>query len=295
MPSTATSELRRAVGRVGVWLFGRAMEADAPAIGRRIEGLGYPTLWVGGGNTNPAALARLDDVLRGSERLIVATGITSIWAWEPAELARRAGELAAGNGRFVLGLGVSHQPLVEHLGRRYERPYSAMAAYLDELDAAGGDVPVVLAALGDKMLTLSRDRSAGAHPYFTPVEHTARARRVLGAEPLLAPELAVVLDEDPVTARATARAYAERYLALPNYAQNLLRLGYSADDLAGGGSDRLVDAVIAWGSAAAIAERVRAHLDAGADHVCIQPLAPDGEMDFDALGELAPLLLGAGR
>lgn len=289
----------RSLGRVGVWLFGRAMDEDAPGIGRRLEALGYRALWVGGGNTNPGALHRLAEVLSATDQLVVATGIASIWAWEPEVLAERARALAsAGAGRFVLGLGVSHAPLVEHLGRRYEKPFSAMTAYLTALEPAlggAGAPPVVLAALGDKMLGLARERTAGAHPYFTPVEHTAHARDVLGDKVLLAPELAVVLDDDPVTARATARAYMERYLGHPNYTNNLHRLGYGAADLAGGGSDHLVDAIVAWGGPEQIAARVRAHLEAGADHVCIQPLSASGDMDYDALEELAPLVLGGAR
>ncbi len=292
-------EVADALGRVGVWLFGRAMGEEAPAFARRIEGLGYGALWVGGGNTNDGAFERLGGLLGGTDRLVVATGITSIWAWQPAALATRSAELAAAGGdRFVLGLGVSHAPLVEHLGRRYERPFQTMVDFLDALVPAlsgPGAPPVVLAALGDRMLALSAERAAGAHPYFTPVSHTAHARALLGAEPLLAPELAVVLDEDPVTARATARAYMARYLGHPNYARNLARLGFRDADLASGGSDRLVDDIVAWGAPERIAARVREHLDAGADHVCIQPLAASGDTDEEALATLAPLLVGDRR
>lgn len=295
MAAATGREVAGALGRVGVWLFGRAMEDDAAEFARRIEQLGYGALWVGGGNTNAGAFDRLAALTGATQRLSVVTGITSIWAWEPGELAGRSAALASKSaGRFVLGLGVSHAHLVEHLGKVYARPFSAMVDYLEALqpalDAAGG-APVVLAALGDKMLTFSAQRSAGAHPYFTPVSHTAHARAVLGPEPLLGVELAFVLDDDPVTARATARQYMEHYLVLPNYAGNLARFGFGEADLAAGGSDRLVDEIVAWGTPEQVAARVAAHLDAGADHVCIQPLSATGRRDDDALAALAPLLV----
>ena len=295
----STAPVASAVGTVGVWLFGAAFDTDPAGVASRVERLGYGALWVGGGNTKPSAFARIEAALAGSTTLVLATGIASIWAWEPAELARQARSIALGHpGRFLLGLGVSHAPLVEHLGLSYERPYSAMERFLADLAAATADergpqVPLALAALGDKMLALSGRESVGAHPYFVPVEHTRHAREVLGAGPLLAPELAVVAETDPSAARAVARGYMQRYLALPNYAGNLLRLGYLDEDLADGGSDRLVDAIVAWGSPSDIATRVREHLDAGADHVCIQPLAPGGSVDYEALEALAPLLVAA--
>lgn len=286
-----------ALGRVGVWLFGAAFDANPAGVASRLEHLGYRALWVGGGNTKPSAFARIEAALAGSSTLVLATGITSIWAWDPAELARQARAIELGHpGRFLLGLGVSHAPLVEHLGRRYERPYSVMERFLGDLATAsahGPHVPLALAALGDKMLALSGRESAGAHPYFVPVEHTRHAREVLGPGPLLAPELAVVAETDPFAARAVARQYMERYLNLPNYAGNLSRLGYVDEDFANGGSDRLVDAIVAWGSPSDIAARVHAHLDAGADHVCIQPLAAGGAVDYAALETLAPLLVAA--
>jgi probable F420-dependent oxidoreductase len=186
---------------------------------------------------------------------------------------------AAHPGRFLLGLGVSHALLIEADGsRRYENPMAVMSAYLDALDGAPEPVRAderALAALGPKMLELARDRSVGAHPYLVDPTHTARARAVLGPGPLLAPEQKVVLDTDPATARATARATLGRFFDLPNYTRNLRRLGYRDDDLSGGGSDRLVDGLFAWGGAASVCERVREHLDAGADHVCIQVLSGD--------------------
>ena len=193
-------------------------------------------------------------------------------------------------GRFVLGLGASHAPLVEN----YTRPYSRMVAYLDTLDVAGPEVGKdrrMLAALGPRMLELARDRAAGAHPYFVPVEHTAHARTILGKGPLLAPEVTVVLESDPTTARNLARTFTAGYLTLPNYANNLRRLGFGDEDLAGGGSDRLVDAVVAWGDVDAVASRVQEHRAAGADHVCIQVLPIRDSFPVTAYRELAPALL----
>jgi probable F420-dependent oxidoreductase len=202
-------------------------------------------------------------------------------------------------GRFVLGIGVSHAPAVAVRGASYGKPVTAMRAYLDAMAEAQyrpppppEDAPVLLAALGPRMLELARDRTRGAHPYFVPVEHTVRAREILGAGSLLAPEQAVVLETDPARAREVAREHVRVYLALDNYRRSLLRLGFGEDDVAGDGSDRLVDAVVAWGDVEAVASRVRAHLEAGADHVCVQVLgAPPGELPLPALRELAPALV----
>lgn len=288
-------------GPVGVWLtrVGLVGAVEARAAASEIERLGYGTLWIGEGATNKEVLSNAGILLAGTSTLAIATGIASIYARDP--YAARAGSQALGEaypGRFLLGLGVSHATIVTGRGHEYAGPVSAMRAYLDGMDAADyrgpladPPVPIMLAALRPRMLELARDRSAGAHPYFTPVEHTRRARAVLGAGPLLAPELMVVLDEDPVTARAMARTNMRSYLALPNYANNLLDLGYTEADLAEGGSDRLVDDLIAWGSPSDIAARVREHLDAGADHVCIQPLAKTLDRAIADLGVLAPVLL----
>lgn len=299
-PGAGATGWREALGRIGVWTPPGAIAQDPGGFGLRLERLGYGALWVGGGNADAKAFDLLERVLSATERLVVATGITSIWAWEPAALAERAAALEAAHpGRFVLGLGVSHAPLVERLGRRYEHPFQAMVGFLTGLDDAeasnAGDrlpaPPRVLAALGPRMLGLSRDRSEGAHPYLTPPEHTERARDILGAAPLLAPEQALVLEDEPSRARATARAYLERYLDSANYRANFGRLGYLEDDFAGQGSDRLVDALVAHGSPGEVASRVRAHLEAGADHVCVLPLAHGGGIDAGALEVLAPLLL----
>jgi probable F420-dependent oxidoreductase len=182
-------------------------------------------------------------------------------------------------GRFVLGIGASHAPLVDD----YSRPYSRMVAYLDDLDELDTPVPPdrrVLAALGPRMLELSAQRAAGAHPYFVPVEHTAYARAILGPGPVLAPEVAVVLETDPVAARASAREYARTYLGLPNYTQNLRTFGFGDEDIDGSGSDRLIDAVIPWGDASTIADRILEHHDAGADHVCLQVISVPGRDGF---------------
>lgn len=296
-----TTSWRGALGQVGVWISGGALGSDPAGLAIRVEALGYGALWVGGGNADDTAFDQIELALAGTSSLVLATGIANIWAWEPAELADRVATLERSYpGRFVLGLGVSHAPLVEGLGRRYERPLEAMVHFLDGLDAIIGeasratnapDPPVVLAALGQRMLELSRDRSAGAHPYLTTPKHTELARRVLGDGPLLAPEQACVLDDDTDRARVTARAYLARYLRLPNYRGNLERLSYSDEDLAGSGSDRLVDDIVPHGTVEHVASRVRAHLSAGADHVCIQPLAHGGGTDEGAIEALATLLV----
>ena len=241
-------------------------------------------------------------LLAATRRLPIATGITNMWGRDALAMASAQKTLSeAFPDRFVLGIGVSHAPLVEGLrGHRYERPLSAMRDYLDAMDRAPYMSPApakptvrVLGALAPKMLALAAERSAGAHPYFVPVEHTAAAREILGAGPLLAPEQAVVLETDAEKARLIARAHMATYLGLPNYVNNLRRLGFSDGDLAGGGSDRLVDAIVAWGDVEAIVRRVADHHAAGADHVCIQVLGADGAgVPLAEWRELAPALLG---
>jgi probable F420-dependent oxidoreductase len=223
----------------------------------------------------------------------VASGIVSVWQ-APASVAADAVTRleAAYPGRFLLGLGASHAALVEN----YSRPYSRVVEYLDALDALTPTVDKdrrIIAALGPRMLSLAGSRASGAHPYFVPVEHTAMARQVLGSGSLLAPEVTVVLERDPDTARQRAKGFTAGYLSLPNYANNLRSLGYSEDDLKDGGSNRLVDAVVSWGSVDAVASRIREHHAAGADHVCIQVI-PDatGALPLAEYRELAPALLG---
>lgn len=286
------------LGRIGVW--SNELRLDDPARGDEIgaaaaelEELGYGTLWAGGS----PAVSQAEHLLAATRRVRVGTSILSIWQHPAARVAAAYARLApAARERFVLGLGVSHRHMVEG----YARPYSAMKAYLDELDATP-DGPHAdrrtLAALGPRMLGLARDRAAGAVPYLVTAEHTARAREALGTGPLLAPELKVVLDDDLASARRSARDYLAFYLPMPNYTNNLLRLGFTERDFEGDGSDRLLDAVFALGDASAIRTRVDAFLKAGADHVAIQVvLAPArrkaGELpvaEWRTLAETLPL------
>jgi probable F420-dependent oxidoreductase len=308
---------RLPLGRVGAWVPGFACRglSECGDLAARIEELGIRTLWVGGGNRDADAFAQRAAMLAATRHLVVATGIVNIWAWDPAALhAETASIEDAYPGRLLLGLGVSHRPLVEQRGRNYDRPLAAMRAYLDALDAldalddldplddldsaARGAVaaavpdapPRVLAALGTRMLELARDRTAGAHPYLVTPVHTAMARRVLGPDPLLAPELAVVVNSQPDDARRIGREYLTSYLSLPNYVDNFRRLGFAESDFAGGGSDRLVDAVVPSGDAEAVARRVNEHFDAGADHVCVQPMGAGRAIDVKGLEELLAAL-----
>jgi probable F420-dependent oxidoreductase len=279
-----TDELRQALGRAGIWMPPPARIGLEPeAFARAIEEAGFGSVWIPGVNA-AADLEALESLLAATERLVVASGVASVWTWAPEALAAGADRMAGRYpGRFVLGLGVSHAPLVEAAGQAYTRPLAKMRQFLDELPA--GRAPVVLAALGPKMLELSRDRALGAHPYFSPPEHTAFSRSVLGAAPLLVPEQAVSL-ADGGAGRAAGRAYAKYYLQLPNYVSNLRRFGFGDDDFANGGSERLISTIIPAGPEA-LAARVREHLDAGADHVVIQPVAETGFFAATDLGELA--------
>ena len=271
------------LGRIGIWSrqlrFGDpARSADAAA---EVEALGYGAIWLPGGAAEsyfPLASA----LLAATRTCTVASGILSVWTNPPDQVAAAHARLSAAHpGRALLGLGVSHAHLVEtQTGRRYEHPLSVMRTYLDDLNATGAPPArdeLVLAALGPRMLALSRDRSLGAHPYFVSPAHTSLARDVLGPGPLLAPEQAVVLETDPSRARALARGHMETYLRAPNYVKNLLRIGYDATDIADGGSDRLVDAIVAWGDTEAVRRRIDEHFAAGADHVCLQVITTDRE------------------
>ncbi|MFH8631292.1 LLM class F420-dependent oxidoreductase [Streptomyces lydicus] len=291
------------IGRIGVWHggLGRIPAATARRAAAEIEQLGYGALWFGEGPGTKEAFSHAALLLAATERITVATGIANIWGRDAAAANGAAHTLAeAYDGRFLLGLGASHAPIVSLRGHTYAKPLAAMRDYLDGMDAAPYEGPVaeppparVLAALGPKMLELARDRAAGAHPYLVPTDHTARAREILGDGPLLAPEQAVVLETDPAKARAAARAHMRSYLELPNYVGNLRRFGFDDDDFTGGGSDRLVDALVAWGDVDAVRRRVQKHLDAGADHVALQPLAADGGLGLDQLRALAPALTGS--
>ena len=290
------------LGRVGVWSFAlqRLSAVDAGAAMRDYEHLGYPAVWMPESVGSKEVFAHAALLLGGSQRAVVAPGIASIYARDPMAMAGGAKALAeAYPGRFVLGIGVSHAASVTTRGGSYGKPVETMTAYLDGMAAASyagpepaEPVPLVLAALGPRMLELAAARADGAHPYFVPVEHTPVARAGLGPEPCLAVEQTAVLSTDPTEARRIGRAFARHYLALPNYANNLRRLGWSDDDIANDGSDRLIDAVVAWGDAEAIVARVKAHLDAGADHVCVQ-LRAESSADPSMAGyaELAAGLL----
>jgi probable F420-dependent oxidoreductase len=275
------------LGKVGVWWSG-SWNAHDPSldVAAELETLGYGALWSSGG-FEPGLSSHFERLLASTVRLTVASGIVSIWASSPEQIASAAADLETKYpGRFLLGLGASHAPIVEN----YSRPYERMVGYLDGLDLVGSPVSAdrrALAALGPRMLALSGERTLGAHPYFVPVEHTERARKLLGSGPLLAPEVAVVVERDPDTARQLARRYMSLYLTLPNYTQNLRAFGYGDDDFAGEGSDRLVDAIVAWGDVETVAARVREHHDAGADHVCIQVVADHTNFPLDEYRELA--------
>ena len=264
--------------RIGVWAsqLGLVSAAEARSAAATIESLGFGVVWIGEADGREA-LTHAGLLLEASRELVVATGIANIWARDAQAMINGARTLAeAHDGRFVLGIGASHTPLVARRGHDYARPYSAMRDYLDAMARARYTSPsparepdVVLAALGPRMLALAGERAAGAHTYFVPVEHTRRAREHLGADALLAPEQAAVLAVDRDAARELAGAHVARYLDLDNYRRNLERLGWTAADLDSGGSDRLFDALVAWGDEEAVAERVAEHLRAGADHVAL--------------------------
>ena len=291
------------LGSVGLWAYQLDLvpSSQAQETAAEIEELGYGALWI------PEMIGRESFVsstllLTGTKKMVVATGIASIYARD-ALCANSAWNTVseAFPDRFLLGLGVSHEVMVSGLrGHDYSKPFSAMKAYLDGMDnglftASPASAPPqkVLAALGPKMLELAAERTQGAHPYFIPVEHTAFAREVMGDRGWLCPEQAVVLETDPTKAREIARGHIAMYLTLPNYTNNLKRFGFADEDFVDGCSDRLVDAIVAWGDEAAISDRVKAHQDAGADHVCIQVLPADGtSIPLETWQRLAPALLG---
>jgi probable F420-dependent oxidoreductase len=273
------------LGRVGAWTFDleRLTASAARDYVRELEDLGIPALWIPESLGSKEVFAHAGLLLAASQRLIVASGIANMWARDATAMANGHRTLSeAYPGRFLLGIGVSHAPVVKMRGASYDKPVESMSRYLEAMDkapftgAAPPEPPArVLAALGPRMLRLSGERSLGAHPYFVPVEHTTLARKELGAGPLLAVEQAAVLSTDPTIARATARKHMKRYLALDNYANNLRRIGWTDADLAGEGSDALVDAIVAWGDGGAIRARAEKHLANGADHVCVQALRID--------------------
>jgi probable F420-dependent oxidoreductase len=282
----------------GVWS-GHLRYGDAGLIAEaaaELEELGYTAAWIP--DVGGDVLGSVEDLLRATSGITIATGILNIWMHEPAEVAaRRAGWDDSWQRRFLMGLGVSHAPLIDHGNPgRYQKPFSKMVEFLDGLDQAEVPFPVdarALAALRPRMLGLARDRTAGVHPYFVPVEHVAKARATVGPDAMIAVELAVVLDSDPASARETARRHTAVYVNLPNYTNNLRDFGFGDDDFADRGSDRLVDAIVAWGDLDTIAGRVSALRDAGADHVCVQAIRADDDMPRADWRELAPALIGS--
>lgn len=274
------------LSKLGVWYhFDHMSAADTAAAAQRIEKLGYSALWI------PEAMGRNSLVhagwlLANTSSLVLATGITSIYNREPGVAMQAKQTLAEQSGnRFILGMGVSHRPLVEGVrALDYGPPLKTMRTYLEAIKASpyhgpepSEEAPIVIAALGPKMLELAATHCSGAHPYFVSPEHTARARSIMGNGPKLYVEQKVILEEDADKARQVARANAAQYLSLPNYCNSWLRMGLTQDDLENGGSDKFIDTTYAWGSLSVIKDRLQQHYDAGADQVCIQPVNPDSQ------------------
>ena len=282
---------------LGVWAATDGLSAvEAAIFAKRVEAWGYGALWT------PEAVGRevfsaSAWLLANTTRLIVASGIANIYARDSfAAAAAQKGLNEQSGDRFLLGLGVSHIPLVKDMRQHeYGKPVATMRAYLEGMAAAPyksvapqSPPQTVLAALGPKMLELAGERADGAHPYNVPPEHTREAREILGTNKLLCVEQAAILATDASQARALARQFLEMYMGLPNYVNNWRRLGFSDPDFAGGGSDRLIDAVVAWGDEKAIRKRIDAHWQAGADHVCVQAIGAGGRPDERLLQMLAP-------
>jgi probable F420-dependent oxidoreductase len=278
-----------------LWEDGGKLSADGADAATELEALGYGTVWLGRADGN---LELAEALLDATSRLVIGTSIVNIWMYDPPLVAASYRRVSERHGeRLLVGLGVGHAPAVEATGQQYVRPLQAMQNYLDELDAADPGIPQdarALAALGPRMLHLSAQRSSGALPYLIPLEHTRLAREILGAGPLLVAEQKVVLDPDPASARALARRGVARYFRLPNYTSNVKRFGFTDEDVAGDGSDRVIDAIVAWGDVDAIARRVNEHLDAGADQVAIQVLTDavnaGSGLPRDEWRQLAPAL-----
>jgi len=289
------------IGKLGVWGSTESLSAqDAAAFAKRVEAWGYGALWI------PEAVGRnvlvhASWLLANTMSLVIATGIANVYARDAAAMASAQLALAEqSGGRFLLGLGVSHVPLVEGVrGHVFEKPIGKMRRYLEDMAKVTYIAPrpaerplTVIAALGPQMLALTAELADGAHPYNVTPEHTAQARAALGPGKLVCPEQKVLLQTDPAVARAAARKNLAVYLALPNYRNNMARLGFSESDFASGGSDRLMDSIVAWGDETAIRKRIQSHWDAGADHVCIQAIAQDGDSsrapDEKLLALLAP-------
>ena len=274
------------LGRIGIW---RHASGLTPEVVAEVEALGYGAIWVGG--SPPGDLGVVEHLLDTTDHIAVATGIVNVWKDDAATVGASYHRITARHpGRFLLGLGIGHPEATQE----YQQPYAKLVSYLDELDdlkvPAGGRA---LAALGPRVLRLAAERSAGAHPYLVTPEHTRQARQILGDGPLLAPEQKVVLETNPVQARAIGRPYVRNpYLGLTNYLSSLRRLGWTDADFADGGSDALIDALVVHGDAAAIARGIAAHLDAGADHVAVQVLNPDPLPALRALADGLQLARG---
>lgn len=289
--------LARLLGPLNVWSFAlqRLTAENAGAAARAYEETGYRAIWLPESVGSKEALAQAAVLLANTHKAVIAPGIANVHARDPMAMANGARTLGeAYAGRFVLGIGVSHAPSVAARGGDYGNPLQVMRGYLDAMDAAqyaapvpDPPVPLVLAALGPRMLELAAGRADGAHPYFVPVEHTVAARGQLGPEPALITEVTAVLTTDRSAGLEVARAFTRHYLALPNYANNLRRLGWGEADLTGDGSDALIDAVVAIGDVDTIVRRVRDHLDAGADTVCLQVRAERStDPSFEAYREI---------
>jgi probable F420-dependent oxidoreductase len=288
------------IGKIGIWFFLDAMDAAASVeFARKVEKLGYGAMWI------PEAVGREPFahsayLAAHTERVVFATGIANIWARDAITMSAASKSVAElSGGRFVLGIGVSHKPLVSNLrGHNYDKPYSFMKEYLPKMQSAlyrapapKEAVPVVIAALHPKMLALAAEQTQGTHTYFVPPEHTAKARAAIGPKPWICAAQAVILETDAAAARKAARAYMKTYVPrLPNYTNNLKALGWADKEFENGGSDALVDAIVAWGSADKIRDRIDAHLKAGATHVCILPIRVDNELlpDPRVMEALAP-------
>jgi len=289
------------LGRVGIWASAlrRGDREGAIDAARDIESLGFRAAWMPGGEEGMGE--RFVDLLAATDAVVFAVGVVNIWHHSAAEAASAFDAASRrGPGRLFLGVGIGHRPLLdEQSPAQRAKPLDSIGAYLDALDAASTPVPrddLFLGALGPRMLRLAVERTAGAHPYLVTPAHTRQARKVMGPNAMLAPEQHVVLDTDPPRARALARQWMAVYLGLPNYIANFRRMGFTDADLAGGGSDRIVDALVAWGDAGKVVQRVHEHLDAGADHVALQVLVPD-RMTFpkEAWRTLAAVLKREGQ
>jgi probable F420-dependent oxidoreductase len=274
------------LGKLGIWTtYRRIGESHAEEAAALAEELGYTAFWLGGSPRLPS----VRPLLAASDRLVIATSIVNIWAYDPVALAAEYAVLERDfPGRLLVGIGTGHPEATSD----YTRPLTAMRAFLDGLDGAETPLPPerrCIAALAPKMLELSAERSLGTIPYFVPVEHTSACRAQLGPGPLVAPEIAMVVESDARQARAVAREFASVYLGLANYTSNLLRFGFGEDDIAGGGSDRLIDAIVPHGTPAELGGVVQEHFAAGADHVVLQAVGEPGipRRSWTALAEIA--------